>query len=84
MWYTGDSFDTGALPELLSDEGGRIVSYGGDPWTLEPPDMRSLVAAADEVLLNLGKHRIAARARAVANFDVDVMVERYLDFLING
>jgi len=29
-------FDTGALPELISDDAGRTVPYGGDVWRLKP------------------------------------------------
>ena len=30
------SFDTGALPELVTPGAGRVVAYGGDPWRLDP------------------------------------------------
>ena len=33
------SFDTGALPELVTQDAGRVVAYGADAWRLEPPDI---------------------------------------------
>ncbi len=77
------AYDTGALPELLAGEGGRIAPYGGDPWELDSPDTLSLVEAAYEVLVNNGAYRSSARARAVAAFDAEKMVERYLNFLLD-
>jgi glycosyltransferase involved in cell wall biosynthesis len=77
------AYDTGALPELLGEEGGRIASYGGDPWKLDPPDINSLVEAAHEVLERNIEYRSSARARAVQEFDVDGMVQQYLDFLLD-
>jgi len=76
------AYDTGALSELLAEEGGRVASYGGDPWNLDPPNISTLVEAAYDVLLNLVDYQSSARRRAVAMFDVDLMVERYLDFLL--
>jgi len=78
------AYDTGALSELLAEEGGRVASYGGDPWKLDPPNIFSLVEAAYDVLLNIVDYRSSARNRAVAMFDVNLMVERYLDFLLKG
>jgi glycosyltransferase involved in cell wall biosynthesis len=78
------AYDTGALPELHAEEGGRVASYGGDPWKLDPPNISTLVEAAHEVLLNIDDYRSSARRRAVTMFDVNLMVERYLDFLLNG
>jgi glycosyltransferase involved in cell wall biosynthesis len=77
------AYDTGALPELLGEEGGRIASYGGDPWKLDPPDIDSLVEAAHEVLVRNSDYRSSARTRAVNVFNVDRMVEQYMDFLLN-
>jgi glycosyltransferase involved in cell wall biosynthesis len=44
------AYDTGALPELVPPQAGRVVPYGGDPWRLDPPDASGLVAAAVEIL----------------------------------
>ena len=33
------ALDTGALPEMVSGQAGRVVPYGGDPWRLDPPNI---------------------------------------------
>ena len=76
------SFDTGALPELVPDVGGRVVSYGGDPWELEKPDVSSLAEAAVDILLNQDRYRAAARQRAESEFGLDKMVKQYLEILL--
>jgi glycosyltransferase involved in cell wall biosynthesis len=77
------SFDTGALPELVTGDAGRIASYGGDVWQLEPPDIPALARAADEILADPGRFRRAARQRAEQAFGLDQMVEAYLNALLN-
>ncbi|MBN2502461.1 MAG: glycosyltransferase family 4 protein, partial [Anaerolineales bacterium] len=44
------AYDTGALPELVTPQAGRVVAYGGDPWQLDPPDVPALATGAAEVL----------------------------------
>ncbi len=78
------AFDTGALPELVSQEAGRVVPYGGDPWKLDPPDTPALARAACDLLENLDHHRHAARLRAEAGFGLEDMVDRYLEVLLDG
>lgn len=75
-------FDTGSLRELIGDEAGRLVPYGGDAWKLELPDVPALAEAAKEVLLEQRRYRSAARARAEAEFGIDKMVDAYLDVLL--
>lgn len=72
-------YDTGSLLELVGPDAGRIPAYGADPWKLEPPDIPALAQAAAEVLENQEKFRDAARRRAEAAFDLEVMVDRYLE-----
>ena len=72
------AFDTGALPELVTGDAGRLAPYGGNPWQLEPPDIDGLAQAAREVLKGQAKQRPAARARAEAAFGLDRMVDGYL------
>jgi glycosyltransferase involved in cell wall biosynthesis len=78
------AFDTGAISELVGNRGGRVVPYGGDPWKLDPPDVPSLAKAALEVLDDLESFRSAARARAEERFDVNSMIDRYLQTLLGG
>ena len=75
------AFATGALPELVSQECGRTVPYGGDPWQLGKADIPALAQAAAEILADLGDYRQAARAQAEALFGLDLMVEKYMEVL---
>jgi len=75
------AFDTGALPELVAGDSGRVVAYGGDPWKLDPPNVTALAAAAHEILHNQARFRPAARARAEAAFGLEPMVSGYLEAL---
>ena len=75
-------YATGALPELVSGESGRVVPYGSNYWNLEPPDVNVLSTAALEILSDLPAFRRAARQRAEAAFSADTMVEAYLAQLV--
>ena len=75
------SFDTGALPELVTGDAGRIVPYGGDAWRLDPPDLDSLSSAAAELIDGGERFRRAARARAEAGLNVEAMIDGYLSAL---
>lgn len=76
------AYDTGALAELVSEEAGRIVPYGGDPWQLEPPDIPAMASAAVEIINNQERMRPAARKQAEDLFALDTMVDKYLQVLI--
>jgi len=76
------AFDTGALPELVTGDAGRVVFYGGNSWKLEQPDIPALANAAIEILIDHPRFRFAARARAEEAFSLDQMVEKYLNALI--
>ncbi len=76
-------FATGALPELVTGDAGRLVSYGGDPWKLDPPDLPALAGAAAEILQDNAHFRAAARQRAMEAFGLDSMVEKYLQILLS-
>ena len=75
------AFDTGALPELVTGSAGRVVPYGGNPWQLEEPDIPALAEAAVEILSEQSRFRSAARQHAEESFDLDQMVDGYLDVL---
>jgi glycosyltransferase involved in cell wall biosynthesis len=76
------AFATGALPELVTGDSGRVVPYGGDPWKLDNPDILALTEAAVEILQDQSHYRKAARQRAEEAFGMDKMVDRYLDVLL--
>ena len=75
------SFDTGALPELVPASAGRVVSYGGDPWRLDPPDVEALAHASVEVLTDMEDFRRGARTHAESALGLDDMVDKYLQVL---
>ncbi|MBK8616905.1 MAG: glycosyltransferase family 4 protein [Anaerolineales bacterium] len=75
-------FDSGALKELVTEDAGCIVPYGGNPWKLETPDISALAVAAEQVLMKQNQFRAAARKRAESAFGLDQMVESYLKVLL--
>jgi glycosyltransferase involved in cell wall biosynthesis len=76
-------FDTGALKELVKEDAGRIVPYGGDAWKLGSPDIHSLAEAAAEILNDQPRFRKAARAWAEAALGVYKMVDQYIKVLLD-
>ncbi len=75
-------FDSGSLKELVTEDAGCIVPYGGNPWKLETPDISALALSAGEVLTKQDQFRAAARRRAESAFGLDQMVESYLKVLL--
>lgn len=78
------SFNTGAIPELVQRDAGRIADYGGNPWRLDAPDINALARAAVEIVQNENHFRSMARARAEDAFSLDAMVEKYREILLDG
>lgn len=75
-------FDSGSLCELVSNDAGCIVPYGGNPWKLEVPDIPILAEAVTEILQNQPRFRKAARTRAESVLGLDRMVDLYLKVLL--
>jgi glycosyltransferase involved in cell wall biosynthesis len=75
-------FDSGSLKELVTEDAGCVVPYGGDPWKLETPDISALADSAGDVLTKQDQFRAAARRRAESAFGLDQMVESYLKVLL--
>ena len=75
------AFDTGALPEIVKNDAGKLAAYGGDPWKLDPPDLDGLARAATEILDDRPRFSAGARARAEEAFSLERMVQGYLDIL---
>lgn len=78
------AFDTGALPELVCGDAGRLVPYGGDPWRLDTPDTARLAEAALEILVDQPRFRAAARRQAEQRFGLERMVTAYLEVLLEA
>lgn len=76
------AYDTGALPELVSEDAGRIAAYGADVWKLEPPDVNNLSQAATQVFENRVLLSSGARRKAEMNFDIEQITEQYLAVLL--
>lgn len=76
-------FDTGSLRELVGEQAGRIVPYGGNPWKLSQPDIPALAQSVTEILRDQPRFRQAARSRAESALGVEGMVDEYLKVLLN-
>jgi glycosyltransferase involved in cell wall biosynthesis len=77
------AFATGSLPEMVEADAGMVVPYGSNYWKLEPPDIRGLAGAFNQVLAGGEKYRRGARLCAESTFGLDRMVEQYLNVLVN-
>lgn len=73
------AFSTGSLPELVVGDAGRLTAYGSSYAWLGTPAMDKLALAALEILSNQERFRKAARERAVQAFDLNHVIQRYLD-----
>jgi glycosyltransferase involved in cell wall biosynthesis len=75
-------YSPGVLPEILSKDAGICVHAQGDPWKGEPPgNVNGLVDAAIEVVENNSEFRQGARRLAEERYDLDHMVDQYMDVL---
>ena len=75
------AYATGALPEMVSGDAGCVVPYGGDPWKLEPPATGALAAAVAQITRQQEKYRPGARARAETQFNIETVVQQYIEVL---
>lgn len=76
------SYDTGALKEMVGDKAGAIRDYGADFSELEPAKPDELSIACLKIIKGLASYRRAAREQATSLFDVDQMVDDYLEILV--
>jgi glycosyltransferase involved in cell wall biosynthesis len=74
-------YDTGALPEMLTGDAGRVARYGNDPWKLEKPNLHALADAASEILTDRARFSQAARERAETTFDIKKITQAYIQVL---
>jgi len=75
------AYDTGALPEMVTGDAGRVVSYGSSHWNLKPPAPAPLAEAALQIALEQEKFRPGARARAESQFNIENIVQQYIEVL---
>ncbi len=77
------SYDTGALIEMVGEKAGAIKPYGADFSKLESADPEELAVAAAKILDDQAGFRKSARLQAESMFDVEYMVDQYLDFMVD-
>jgi glycosyltransferase involved in cell wall biosynthesis len=76
-------YDSSVLPEMLDRLAGRWVRPQGDPWRGERPgNIGGLVEAALEIVRDNAAFRAGARRLAESRYDLNRMIEEYLDFLV--
>ena len=75
-------YDTGALPEMLTNGAGKIAPYGTNVWKLEKPNVYALADSAQEVLKQREKFSLAARLQAERTFDIHAITKEYLKVLL--
>jgi hypothetical protein len=68
---------------LLGDEAGVAVPYGGDHWSIEAPDIHALAEGAVKLINHHGEYRESSRSRAENYFDLEQMVDKYVDLLLS-
>lgn len=76
------AFATGALPELIMGDSGRVVDYGNDPWRAELPRFEPLADAVLEIIRDQVRFRRTARLVAEEYFDLDKMCLAYRQALL--
>jgi glycosyltransferase involved in cell wall biosynthesis len=76
------AFDSGSIRELVDEECGGILPYDADVWKLELASGSGLPAVGSEILDRLPDYRLNARKRAETMFQLDDMVDFYLDFIL--
>ncbi len=76
------AYATGALPELVRGDSGRVVGYGNDPWRAELPRFEPLADAVLEILQDARRFRLTARQTAEECFDLGKMCAAYLQALL--
>ena len=72
-------YNTGALSELVTPDAGILADYVTDPWNLDEPNSDNLILAAKEVLDDWQTFSNNARDRAVQNFDINDMTDKYIN-----
>ena len=74
-------YDTGALKELISENGGGAVSFGSDPWKLQNPDLNNLKLGIEHILENFEEYCVNARKLAEDKYSIDLLTEKYIKVL---
>lgn len=73
------SYDTGSMRELVGEGAGILIPYESDPWKLEMPNTGNLEEAIRVVFSSYESYSQNARNRAELLFNIDHMVDKYID-----
>jgi glycosyltransferase involved in cell wall biosynthesis len=76
------AYDTGALPELVTENSGRLARYGSNPWKLQKPDLHTLADAVSDVLHHYDEYSRAERSHAEQAFDIKKITRQYMEVLL--
>ncbi|HQG68660.1 MAG TPA: glycosyltransferase, partial [Paludibacteraceae bacterium] len=77
------AFDTGALPELVTENSGIVVSYGSNPWELGYPDVIALVKAINNCFENYKFYSENAFNLAKRRFHLEDIFQQYMNEINN-
>jgi glycosyltransferase involved in cell wall biosynthesis len=72
------SYNTGSIKELVGEDSGLLMPYGSNPWKLENPNTKDLEMVIKKVFSNYDYYSINARNRAESLFDLDLVVNKYI------
>jgi glycosyltransferase involved in cell wall biosynthesis len=75
-------FDTGSLSELVPENCGKVVDFGGDPWALDLPKVEPLYEAIVDILERYSFYSRNARSYAVAHYDIRDVTARYVNVIV--
>lgn len=75
-------YSPGVLPEMLTPDAGICVPADGDPWKCEAPgNIEALADAAIQIVENNPAYRKGARKLAEDRYDLNHMVDKYIEVL---
>lgn len=72
-------YDTGAVKELVGDDAGEIIPFESDPWKGNKPSFAELFKGYLLIAADFQKYKRNARQRAEDRFDINSMVDSYID-----
>ena len=78
MWSSGSCLQYWITQELVSENAGKIVDYGSDPWMLGLPDVDNLINGILSVTNNYESYCREARITAENRFRIKDIVTKYI------
>lgn len=71
-------YDTGALKEIIGDQGGYTVYYGENPWKVQYPGSDELIEKVKLIYANYFEYSKNARKLAEEQYGISTMVDKYI------